>query len=1083
MTEVNAGGILIGVFLAAVLNAYAAFGAGEGAAEAPAVLREALLWLDARDEATLSKDAAGRVAAWRSKDARGVLAEWAGAKPVWSASAWGVPAVDFGAHGSGRDLRYPRVTNLRTVFEVVWLSGERSNVLLGDVAGGKGANHFHRGYGLHGALAGAYTDPVWGNLAKAWNSFSAVKNLCRQRVPDDDFQVLCLEMKSASASDSLTNDRDLEGRNGGRRLAELIAFDRVLTAAEREGVTAYLVRKWLAAKPPRVTDWPDAGGASEDARALWDALARDIAHWKKLPASVAREAEHPAACILPGDRDPVDVLVRRTRALLADLAAAGVDLAAEARELDELARAAESFWDDWRTDRYPSPIPFTWDEKRFPSFSLLLALNRRIALKNPLLKTVARLVFVGHEALPYPHNAGSHMCDQYYGFHGNLRGAARGDALYVLEHPFAEHPVARDLLAGRLVEAGDWKGRTLGKGAYLSPDVSWDGRRIAFAYSRAVPDTYEWHDDTVYHVFTCAADGSQLRQLTTGAWNEFDPCWLPNGRLAFISERRGGFVRCSGDRPVPCFTLYSMFPNGSDIVQLSAHETNEWHPSVDNDGMILYTRWDYVDRGHSQAHHLWRTTPDGRDPRAVNGNERDKVKKTPFLQATARAIPGSRRYVAVAGPHHGTAFGSLILVDPAREDDGDMNQIRRVTPEQPFPESEFPPNSHWAHRYTGSFATPWPLSEKYFLCVWDARANGAYASPAIRRYSLALVDVFGNRTRLYTHPTISCLDPMPLQARPTPPRLAHGSLVGLPVNPDGTYPAPVSTADLPKTALVGVVNVNTTRYPFPSNTVITALRVWQALPKTTPLMNRPRLGADGLQMGRQCLGTVSVEADGSVSFEAPVNVPFYLQALDREGRAVQTMRSDTYVHPGEKLMCAGCHEPQTASAKANPAATPLALKAPPQAIRPAPEGANPFNFARLVQPVLDAKCVRCHGEKRAPKAPDLRAGDWRKNAFGFSTAYLSLVPYVKWVTRGAMRSGRLPGGGSYYFPTASEPGRLGALASPLDAMLRKGHHGVALTPDEWERLVIFMDSNGQFIGHNASPEAQRDGKTVCAPLE
>ena len=55
-----------------------------------------------------------------------------------------------------------------------------------------------------------------------------------------------------------------------------------------------------------------------------------------------------------------------------------------------------------------------------------------------------------------------------------------------------------------------------------------------------------------------------------------------------------------------------MNPDGSDIILLSYHETHEWQPSVTNDGMLVYTRWDYVDRDTNVAHHIWTCFPDGR---------------------------------------------------------------------------------------------------------------------------------------------------------------------------------------------------------------------------------------------------------------------------------------------------------------------------------------------------------------------------------------------------------------------------------------------------------------------------------------
>jgi hypothetical protein len=130
-------------------------------------------------------------------------------------------------------------------------------------------------------------------------------------------------------------------------------------------------------------------------------------------------------------------------------------------------------------------------------------------------------------------------------------------------------------------------------------------RQILFAYVECRGDRgHDYHTSIpaaatgspgwCYHIFKVNVDGTGLTQLTDGTWNDFDPCWLPNGRIAFISERRGGYLRCG--RVCPVYTLYDMAADGSDITCLSFHETNEWHPSVTHDGRIVWTRWDYVDR-------------------------------------------------------------------------------------------------------------------------------------------------------------------------------------------------------------------------------------------------------------------------------------------------------------------------------------------------------------------------------------------------------------------------------------------------------------------------------------------------------
>jgi hypothetical protein len=257
------------------------------------------------------------------------------------------------------------------------------------------------------------------------------------------------------------------------------------------------------------------------------------------------------------------------------------------------------------------------------------------------------------------------MCDQYYGM-----AATPGGGLYVLAGAFGPKPTVRDVLrdsvvqsrrqGGRKLEGGttrppklkfDGEGNLEGPdhegGTFVSPELSYDAQTILFAYventgdkrhrQHTDPTRGHWPEGRCYHIFKVNVDGSNLQQLTDGTWNEFDPCWLPNGRIAFISERRGGYLRCG--RTCPTYTLLDMAADGSDITCLSFHETNEWHPSVTHDGRLLYTRWDYVDRHGVTAHFPWITTLDGRDSRAVHGNFAPRELR-PDMELDCRAIPG-----------------------------------------------------------------------------------------------------------------------------------------------------------------------------------------------------------------------------------------------------------------------------------------------------------------------------------------------------------------------------------------------------------------------------------------------------------
>ena len=112
-----------------------------------------------------------------------------------------------------------------------------------------------------------------------------------------------------------------------------------------------------------------------------------------------------------------------------------------------------------------------------------------------------------------------------------------------------------------------------------------------------------------------------------------------------------------------------MAADGSDIICLSFHETNEWAPSVTHSGKLAYTRWDYVDRHWGTAHHFWESFPDGRDPRNYHGNyPLPWSAMTPGLQPDHYGLGGQvngRVLRPDAIPHRGSSPGPGSL--PRRE--------------------------------------------------------------------------------------------------------------------------------------------------------------------------------------------------------------------------------------------------------------------------------------------------------------------------------------------------------------------------------------------------------------------------------
>jgi hypothetical protein len=776
-------------------------------------------------------------------------------------------------------------------------------------------------------------------------------------------------------------------------------------------------------------------------------------------ARLEREAVRREAVILEGDRTPVDVVWRRTWALLEDLRRLpdGPSLVSEAARLEGLRG---------EVDRVRAGTNSTVEAQR-AVFGAVAAVRREVAFKNPLLDFGA-LVFLKHNKQVRGYR---HMVDQYLGFN-----AERTGGVYVLEAPFGGAPRVRSLLAERTVENGRLAGRRLeNAGGLTGLDLDYDGRTVLFAYTEAEHGigeeaSYEgqywrreeikrdknaahhfFRPESTYHVFRAGVDGTGLRQLTDGMWNDLDPCFLPDGRIAFVSERAGGQVRC-GMRPLPSATLHAMRGDGSDLVQLSWHDTQEWHPSVDNCGRIVYTRWDYVDRDSDVAQHLWVCAPDGRDPRGLHGNYPERRELRPWMEMSIRAIPGSHKYVAVAAPHHGEAYGSIVLIDLRVADDGGTAQVRRVTPDVPFPESESAPGvPHAKGKHDPPaevYGTPWPLSEDYYLCVYDCGQ---------RHYGIYLVDTFGNRELVHRDPDLACLDPIPLRARVRPPVIPVATLQA-----EAERGAGAELAE----GTVAVMDVYRSERPWPAGTVVKELRVVNIFPKDNPFQDDPNMGRASQSLGRGVLGVVPVEADGSAYFRMPAGAPVYFQLLDEEGLAVQTMRSDTYVHPGEMLTCVGCHEHKHSAAPANGRGLPLALRRAPSRLEPEVPGGYPLTFARLVQPVLDARCVGCHD--REAKAPSLH-GD-RFGEFGWSEAFRSLRDFA-WGMSGG-------NGTALKERQYSVPGRDGARVSKLYGMLAGGHHDVGLTPTEQRRITLWLDCNSNFYAAYAESERQAKGEVV-----
>ena len=654
---------------------------------------------------------------------------------------------------------------------------------------------------------------------------------------------------------------------------------------------------------------------------------------------------------------------------------------------------------------------------------------RGMALRNPLL-SFNSILFVKRAPGMFPH-----MSDQHYGWWS--RG---GGGVCVLEDFKTDAPRVRSL-------TGD-----MPTGSFMGPDLHFDGRRLLFSYCRFHPeladepnkaDKARVPEDAFYHIHEMNLDGSGRRQLTRGKYDDFDARYLPGGDVAFISTRKGtaiqcsqwfsdstreadqpdSYVRCGGDnfRPVPVFTLHGVDADGRNVRPLSAFENFEWAPSVANDGRLLYTRWDYIDRFNGHFFSLWSANQDGSNPQLVYGNYTVK----PQVKIEARAIPGSSKFAFIAAAHHSIYGGSLCLLDRAVGTEG-AEPITRLTPEVPFPETESNVNHY--------FANPWPLSEEYFLVAWSDQQLPPHCRATEEQNprnatGIYLLDAFGNLELLYRDPEISSASPIPVAPRIRPP--VQADLAG---------------RNVPREGRVLLADVYRGLDKVPRGAV-KQLRLVAVPPKVQPHMNQPSLGVSSEDPGKFVLGTVPVDTDGSAHFRLPSGVPVFFQALDEHGVAVQTMRTLTYVVPGQTLACVGCHEHRESAPPAGLSV--LAAGRAPSRIVPGPEGSWPLRFDKLVQPVLERHCVECH----QPGGKDALAA---KLDLSPSRAYTTLLEFGGADLRkhAFERDRSLPGEGT-------------AANSKLWMLLSQagGHEGVRLDSESLSRVITWMDTYAQRAGH------------------
>ncbi len=613
-------------------------------------------------------------------------------------------------------------------------------------------------------------------------------------------------------------------------------------------------------------------------------------------------------------------------------------------------------------------------------------------------------------------------------------------------------------------------------GQILDCVLSYDGREVLFSWKRGGRDYNAQFDRSLppdkdpghmYRIYRMNVDGTDLTAITDAESNNMNPCWLPDGDIAFLSDRKPAFAYCFVSTSP---TLYRMDRDGQNVKRLSANYLNDFTPHVMDDGRIIYSRWEYVDRPAIPIQGLWSINPDGTALSAVFGNR----VLTPATFMEARCIPGSDDLLCVFTSHNGPCRGAIGVIDRGFGPNA-QEAIRNLTPDVKMGlvgEGD-------GNRVRGPYENPYPIDGEYFLVS--------------KRGSILVRNYEGTQQAALLRPKdgLGYYSPTPIMAREVPPVIPS-------TQPLAKDPGPWAT--------VCLQDVYEGLDPYVQRGEVKQICVVQEIEKSrwAPqafLDKRPEsIAAFGFQFPlvscgatyspKKVWGFADVEEDGSANFKVPAELPIYFMALDAQGRAVQRMRSFTHLMPGEVQGCNGCHANRNTVTTRN-ANLATAFDRPAQELQKPEWGVDGFSYPGVVQPVWDRYCVECHNERRADGQVDLsgdktdffnvsyeilaRKGTLGEKDFARHGAHGGLMgesPYTSWIS-------------TYNGEEANilqvTPKTWGSPVSKLAEIVLSGHPDkdgkprFEMDPVSRRRVMIWIDLNVPYYHTSVSNHYQQKG--------
>jgi hypothetical protein len=470
------------------------------------------------------------------------------------------------------------------------------------------------------------------------------------------------------------------------------------------------------------------------------------------------------------------------------------------------------------------------------------------------------------------------------------------------------------------------------EGASVSdPCVSFDGERILFSMRPPGASTR--------NIWEINADGTGLRQVTSGGGHDFDPLYLPDGRILFTSSRGGHMDEYNHS---PAENLYRCNADGSGIEQISFNQSDDFDPTLLPNGRIVYTRWDHF--GTFNRFPLFATNPDGTGTFHHYG---------PHNRNFFHASPtGDGRLIAIESTMINEDAGPIALLkteagpadppQPDRSHHWDVLTANVNTDGAPWAYGAFKyPHSLGENRYVASYTLPAATEEDvdYGLYTFSLHQEGAGTpeDPA----TLEIVDL----TFLYNDPATNDYDAQLVAAHPAPPVI------------EDTIDSRASTGVFLAQDVFNRSTADGQEVPIFGSQPIDEIALIAARP-TVP--GEPNDFSANQFEKRALVGFAPVQADGSFKIEVPADTPLSFATLDEWDRGIVTKRTHIYVRPGETFTCTGCHEDRTFGEPHPTNPDPIADTLPATDLNVPSDQWEIINYRDDIGPIVEAKCAPCH---------------------------------------------------------------------------------------------------------------------------